>query len=164
MESCGNFMTLAILILTGLIFYFTVRLFFIGSAARKAQAPILTPFGCMGDLGGFHFVLKNDGPTRVKELDEPRYDKELLGEYDIDGQYIQTQDAKGQFDFSKSSIAPQEQVMIRFRKRNGTKSINYKGEWKVIIKYKGDFFKPKTRTLIFKVDTDNGTIIPLNFK
>ena len=132
--------------------------------AKETGAPILSYFGFLGgSLDGFNFTLKNDGQTRIKEIAEPEYNKELVGEFDITAQYLQIQDARGAFSFSKSALGPGEQCMIIFRKRNDTKPITYKGKWKVLIKYKGDFLEPKPIKLEFKVDTSNGTIIPLNF-
>lgn len=130
---------------------------------KRLQAPILTPYGFNGKFGGFNFVLKNDGPNRVNEIEEPTYNKEIVGEYDIRGQYL-TQEAKGEFEFSKSTLAPQERLMVIFRKRSDQRPYNYKGNLKVLISYKGDLYKQKPLTLIFEVDTHTRTIKPVSFK
>jgi hypothetical protein len=132
---------------------------------KKAQAPLLTPFGFKGKFNGFHFILKNDGPTRVREMDIPKYDNEKMGGYDITGEYLFNPGGQqGKFYFSKSTLAPGEQIMIRFIKQSDTRPYDYKGEWKVIVSYEGDFFKPKPLELIFEVDTKDRTISPINFK
>ncbi len=170
MELCENQINLIILVVGFLALLAAIFVPIIlhrrkNKREKEEQAPTLTRYGWKGDFNSFHFVLRNDGPTRVKKIEEPKYDKESIGEFDIRGEYLfNPRGPQGEFYFSKSALAPGDQFMIIFRKRNDERPYNYKGEWKIIISYEGDFFKPKPLPLKFEVDASNRTIIPIDFK
>jgi hypothetical protein len=156
---CLNFIGVVLLIIT--IVYFEID----RRRKREERKPALTPFQCLGGLDGFNFSLRNDGPTRAIKIEEPKYNKKLVGEFKIRADY--SYDPKGQqgpFEFSKSTLATGERIIVIFVKATDTRPITYKGEWEVIISYEGDFYKPKPLQVLFEVDTYTETIELISFK